>query len=102
MSLNAIQLTELKSRILKASIDIGSDELRFVSEWIYDLPGQSLEINGISLPEKYGIPTGWDGYEQDDLEQLVNVGFLSVISQEKKQGVDMREEIKYKINQTKC
>lgn len=101
MSLNTSQLTELKRNILQASIDIGCDELTFVWEWVFDLPGQSLEIDGIALHEKYSIPTGWDGYGQDDLEKLVNDGFLSVISQENSQGVYMQEEIIYRINQTK-
>jgi len=77
-----LELQNFKEELIKASSDLLSDELIFRSEWIFDLPTQSLEINGIPLHEKYKIPTGFNGYGLADLEKLERSDFLIKITRE--------------------
>ena len=46
------------------------------------MPSQSLEINSKMLHSDYKIPTGWNGYGVKDLEALVKLGVLKIVSDE--------------------
>ena len=62
MALNTDDFIYLVEEISKASKDLNSTELVFISEWLFDFPGQSLEIADRMLHPIYNIPTGWNGY----------------------------------------
>ena len=96
MPLSKLDLHAFKCEILRASRELDCDELHYVAEWVYDLPGQSLEINGIYLHEKYSIPIGWDGYGKDDLDSLILEGVLEQIYYESDKEI-LKEDIIYRI-----
>ncbi len=82
----------------KASIEHNNKELVFESEWLFDLPTQSLSINGKMLHSDYDIPTGLDGYGLKDLQELENKGFLTKISVVENEHDPEEITIKYLIN----
>lgn len=99
MALDNIEFEKFKQTLKKASEELGSKELVFFSEWTYLLPGQSLEINGESLPHKYDIPTGWDGYGVDDLDKLEKMGFLIKTFESDEDPISFEKTIKYQITE---
>lgn len=92
-----LELQNFKEELIKASSDLSSDELIFRSEWIFDLPTQSLEINGILLHKKYKIPTGLNGYGLVDLEKLERLDFLRKISDTEEDPITLERKIVYRI-----
>ncbi len=99
MDLKKKELIKLMKEIKKASIDLKSNVLVFTREWLYNLPGQSLEINGERLHENYKIPIGFDGYGVDDPDELVRMGFLSKISEWEGDPVTPEKMIRYRVKE---
>ncbi|MEW7290664.1 hypothetical protein [Aquimarina sp. 2304DJ70-9] len=97
MALDESQRNAFLSELIKASKELKSDELVFKSEWIYDLPTQSLEIGGQMLHNRYEIPTGWNGYGVEDLTKLVELGFLYKIYESEEEPITFEKTIKYLI-----
>ncbi|MCM0666535.1 hypothetical protein [Flavobacterium tyrosinilyticum] len=97
MALNDIELERLKLTVKKASEELGTKELVYFSEWAYFLPSHTLKMNEVSLPEKYDIPTGWNGFGTDDLEKLEKVGFLVKTFEWEEESFTFEKIIKYLI-----
>ncbi|QZT38122.1 hypothetical protein K5X82_04275 [Halosquirtibacter xylanolyticus] len=97
MALSKIELEEFMMELQRASNDLGSEEIVYASEWIYLLPTHGLYINEIALDLEYNIPTGWDGFGQEDLDELETRGFLMKISETKEDPIDFEKEIVYRI-----
>ena len=97
MALNETQFINFKDELKKASEELSSKELIFHSEWIFDLPTQSLEIANQRLDQDYNIPVGWDGYGKDDLNKLEKIGFLKILFESEEDPVTLEKIIKYKI-----
>lgn len=100
MALNDIELEKFKRTLKKASEELGTKEIVFFSEWFYLLPGQSIEMNGVPLHEKYDIPIGWDGYGIDDLDKLEKMEFLIKTFESEEDPVTFEKTIKYQILET--
>nr|WP_294787224.1 hypothetical protein [uncultured Flavobacterium sp.] len=97
MGLNNFELEKFKLTIKKAAEELGTNEILFTSEWIYDLPTQSIKINEIPLHEKYDIPLGWDGYGINDLFKLEKMGFLLKIYESDEDPITFEKTIKFLI-----
>jgi len=97
MALENKSLLDFINAIQIASNYLKSDELVYTSEWLYDLPTHSLEINNQMLLVDYEIPTGWDGFGIDDLNELEKRGILSKTFESAEDPVLLSKVIKYKI-----
>lgn len=97
MALNDIELERLRLTLKKASEELRTKELVYFSEWADFLPSHTLKMNEVSLPEKYDIPTGWDGFGTDDLEKLEKVGFLVKTFEWEEESFTFEKIIKYLI-----
>ena len=97
MTLSRTQLEKFKETLSKASGDIGSNELVFFKEWVYTLPSQSLQIKEKQLHVDYDIPTGFNGYGESDLEELIKQGFLKKTYESIEDPITLEQTIKYEI-----
>lgn len=97
MALNSIDLEKFKLTLKKASEELGTKEIVYFSEWVYFLPSHSIQMNGIYLHEKYDIPTGWDGFGSEDLDELGKMGFLRKTFESEEDSVFFEKTIKYLI-----
>ncbi len=100
MALDETALFSFLKELLRASKDLKSREIILNSEWIYDLPTQSLSISNNMLHLNYNIPTGWDGYGEKDLEKLVELGYIRKVSESKEDPITFEKTIKYQIIKT--
>ena len=91
------RLNKLKKIIEKASKELNSRELTFFFVWIYTLPSQDIKVGDWSLHHNYNLPSGMDGYGQNDLDMLREIGFLEKISESEEDPQTLEKEIKYKI-----
>ena len=92
------RLEKLKNIISKASKELNLSELIYSTEWIFTLPGQDIKIADCSLHHSYKLPSGFNGYGHNDLEQLCETGFLVKIFESEEDPQTLEKEIKYKIN----
>lgn len=97
MALSKIELITFFKELLRASKDFKSKEIVFVSEWVYLLPTQSLSISDNMLHLNYNIPTGWNGYGKVDLNKLVEIGCLKIITESEEDPLTLEKIIKYQI-----
>ncbi len=97
MALDKMQFENFKNKILKASKELQSNQLTYISEWVYLLPSHSLEINGKMIDYTYDIPSGWDGYGLQDLYRLVNEGILEFVKETKEEPNTLQKAIFYKV-----
>ena len=58
--------------ILKISKQTQSDLVKYYTEWVYFLPGQSIEVGGVNLDDEVKLLD----YGLDDLEQIASMGYL--------------------------
>ena len=84
---------KLLSIILEVFIDTKSDELKYVSEWLFDWPSQSLELGGISLHKKYKLPE----YNKKDLSELEKNGYLLKESETEEDPITLYKEVLYRV-----
>lgn len=97
MALNNIEFEQFKQTLKKASEELGTKEIVYFSEWAYFLPSHTLKMNEVSLPEKYDIPTAWDGFGIDDLDKLEKIGFLVKTFEYEEESFTFEKIIKYLI-----
>ncbi|MFC7348971.1 hypothetical protein ACFQO9_19815 [Chryseobacterium zhengzhouense] len=97
MALNSIELENFRIEIKKASEELKLNELLFQTEWVFDLPTQSLKIGEVMLHDNYNISIGWDGYGIEDLDILEQQGFLKKIFETEKDPITLEQTIKYLI-----
>ncbi len=97
MALENKKYIHFKNAILKALDEIGSNELKYISEWIYLYPTHSLEVNNIMIEQEYSIPMGWDGYNIKDLQRMVDEGLLEIQSESEKDPITFEKQIIFKL-----
>ena len=100
MALNKNQLLKLETAIKNASKELNGIILVYMEEWVFDLPSQSIEINGTMIDVKYGLPIGQDGkdgYDSEDLCKLENKGVLSKLDESKEDPITFHKSIIYKL-----
>lgn len=97
MALIEQDFVKFRDVILKAAMEIKSHKLVYSTEWLFDLPSHDLKINGESIIVKYGIPTGWYGFGLEDLNKLVNEGFLMKVFEFTNELDPLEKSIEYEI-----
>ncbi|MDC1106546.1 hypothetical protein OAT16_07545 [Prolixibacteraceae bacterium] len=97
MALNKKELESFRIELQRAAIDLKSDELKYYTQWWYLLPEHGLFIGETALHLEYNIPIGWNGFGEDDLDELEKRGFLKKISETEQDPVDFEKEIIYRI-----
>lgn len=98
MALDKSQLASFRSEVLKACRALGSNALTYRTEWIFELPTASLSIGGVRLDGRFDIPVGLTGFGQQDLDELVNEGFLTLISVSDEDSQTFEKIAIYRLN----
>lgn len=70
-----------------------SDELIYVSEWLFDWPSHSLELGGVLLHKEYKLPD----YNKKDLTDLEQMGYLLKESETNEDPVTLHKETVYRF-----
>lgn len=97
MALLEQDFVKFRDGLLKAALEIKSHKLVYSTEWFFDLPSHDLKINGESIIVKYEIPTGWNGFGQEDLNKLVKEGILKKVSEVINELDPLEKTIEYEI-----
>jgi len=84
---------KLLAIFLEVSSATKSDELIYVSEWLFDWPGQSLELGGVLLHKEYKLPD----YNRKDLTALEELGYLLKESETTEDPVTLHKKIVYRF-----
>jgi hypothetical protein len=97
MALLEQEFIKFRNDLLKASLEMKSNKLEYSTEWFFDLPGHDLKMNGVSIIVRYEIPTGWNGFGQDDLNKLEKEGFLIKVTETIDENDPLEKSIEYEI-----
>jgi hypothetical protein len=90
---------KLKAELVKASNDLGSTKLVYEVNFWFGV-SQSLKISGVELlqNQKYDLKFEWgNGIKEQELEALVQEGFLKKISETIDEHDPLEKSIEYEI-----
>jgi len=88
--------TLLLDVITKALKEKGATEFKYVLEWVYLHPSQSISINEEMIHPDYPLPSD---YGLDDLETLAELGYIEKRNEIKKGEPFHEIEIFYKLKE---
>ncbi|RRJ86692.1 hypothetical protein EG240_15905 [Paenimyroides tangerinum] len=93
-------LIKLKQAIIKASEELNSNQLIYFIHFNFGWPSQSLKISDIELLQNIDYDLKFEfgsGIGEEDLETLVQQGFLKKISETVDEYDPLEKSIEYEI-----